>query len=473
MKPCLFTFLLVCVVEVVTAQDSVYVPGKTYNWKSRVLLSRLSGQIKYELDRQGITELMPMRKKYLKIHDNLQQQLKDSLFLDHAATQRLLDETYLRLRDANPGHLQGPKTFLAYRYPLPNAYCVGEGTTLVTTSMLARLQNQSQVAAVLAHELAHYELNHVYKHLLIEEQYEYNKNRPAPKVSGDPVVDKAREVQQRTADLFERYRAWELEADSLGFMYFSKAGFKQSEYVTMLTTIDPGATPVDDVPSAFFAPLHFVRYPFKEEWLKPRASIFRKSALEFFLPEDLMRTHPELQLRAAKILPKVEDKGQADFVPKSYMAGIRLASMEESALAAGRMRTLDLALHEVLFGLNELPHDPYYVTAMGRLLLRLATVIKDNLRVYYQAERTIGYDARMLLANNFINNVTSDELAQLGYHFMNQKENFRAELEEHYFLLWQFCQLTDRPETMKAVRQEYLERYPDGVYRKRMKSGNP
>lgn len=471
MKLGLLALVLVFVVGTVAAQDSVYLPGKTYTWKSKPLLSRLKEQLQNELKRNGLTEEMALTKQYQKLHEELQKQVEDSLFLDHRETQWLLDHTYLRLRDANPYKLQAPKTFLAYRYPLPNAYCVGEGTTLVTTGLLSRLENESQLAAVLAHELAHYELNHVYKRLVLQEHYEANKGKRTRPVTGDPVVDKAREQQQRVANLFEAYRKWELEADSLGFVYFSDAGFRQSEYLTMLTLFDPEGTSVDKTTSSFFAPLNFAQYPFNEVWLKPRAGIYGKSPWEFFLPADLTRTHPELVTRAGEIMPRVESRGEVGFIQPSSIGQVRFAAHIESMLAASKMPTLDLALYETLLSLNELPHNPYGVTVMGRLLLRLNSVMKDNLLSYYQPARTTGYDARMKLANNFINNVSDQEIVELGYHFMNQKENFHAEVEEHYYLLWQFCQLTGRQGTMKAVREEYLGKYPKGQYRKRMKDG--
>ena len=53
-----------------------------------------------------------------------------------------------------------------YRSNEANAFSLGEGLILVSTGLLARMPDVSQVAFVLSHELAHDAMNHVFLNLL-------------------------------------------------------------------------------------------------------------------------------------------------------------------------------------------------------------------------------------------------------------------------------------------------------------------
>src|SRR6266446_4329156 len=52
--------------------------------------------------------------------------------------------------------------FSALRDPVPNAFALPNGSVYVTTGLLALLDNESEVAAVLAHELTHVLRRHSY-----------------------------------------------------------------------------------------------------------------------------------------------------------------------------------------------------------------------------------------------------------------------------------------------------------------------
>ena len=54
--------------------------------------------------------------------------------------------------------------FRALRDPQPNAFALPNGSIYVTTGLLSLLDNESQLAAVLAHELTHVMRRHTYMH---------------------------------------------------------------------------------------------------------------------------------------------------------------------------------------------------------------------------------------------------------------------------------------------------------------------
>ncbi len=62
---------------------------------------------------------------------------------------------------ANSGLPQNELRVLLARYPWPNASQLGEGTILLNIGLVTHLENESQLAFVLCHEIAHYVLDHV------------------------------------------------------------------------------------------------------------------------------------------------------------------------------------------------------------------------------------------------------------------------------------------------------------------------
>lgn len=71
------------------------------------------------------------------------------------------------------GHLLIPKglriervtwKFRAVRDPQPNAFALPNGSIYVTTGLLSLMENESQLAAILAHELTHVMRRHTYQH---------------------------------------------------------------------------------------------------------------------------------------------------------------------------------------------------------------------------------------------------------------------------------------------------------------------
>ncbi len=63
---------------------------------------------------------------------------------------------------------------------------------------------------------------------------------------------------------------------------------------------------------------------------------------------------------------------------------------------------------------------------------------------YFVSKYTRGYGERLLQVNSMLYNITQEETAEIGYHFINNQSNFNPADERHYYLLWQLCNLTNR-----------------------------
>lgn len=107
--------------------------------------------------------------------------------------------------------------------PAINAFALPGGYLYVTRGLLALADDASEVAAVLAHEMAHVTANHAIARQRRAEAAAV-VNRVAATVVGDPTV--ARETRETTQLSLARFsQTQELEADQIGVKTLSRAGF--------------------------------------------------------------------------------------------------------------------------------------------------------------------------------------------------------------------------------------------------------
>lgn len=463
------TSILVLTSFLAVAQpDPQYGPGHYHSKKSSGLLERLNLQRKSELDRNRIRSWEGVNEAYRQRTSALEKMVRDSLFLNNSAMNRLMEDTFERLQKGNAGLTKTPKSVLVERNPFSNAVCPGEGTFYVTTGLLAQIKSQSQLASVLAHELAHYELNHMKEKIALV--YEAVKKAQArtklaakgKEVSAKEVID----LRERFYDMTALTRKGELEADSLGFIYLRNAGFRQSDAVTVLEILDPEDSLRGEPAYAFLEPLNFSRYPFQPGWLKERASVYERPTSEFFMPADKLQTHPELIARAEKLLPGIKRKGEMNFIHESTIQQCAWEALVESAAVAYRANYLDIAVYWSLVGLRRYPTNKYLVSLIGRSLVKISKASKDRMIYTCVPLSTAGYPFQVRQVNNIFYNMDPGEIAEMGYHFMSQPSNFSEELEEHYLLLAQLCDLSGKSEVKKRVASSYLNKFPKGKYRK-------
>lgn len=72
------------------------------------------------------------------------------------------------------------------------------------------------------------------------------------------------------------------------------------------------------------------------------------------------------------------------------------------------------------------------------------------------------------MVNEFLHNIKAEEMAELAYYFLNSPKNFDVDNQEHYYILWRICNITNRKDDRKAIRAKYVDRFPDGEYKNEM-----
>lgn len=155
---------------------------------------------------------------------------------------RVLATSHLRRPDADERFLKTPVRFTVLDSPVVNAMALPGGFIYITRGMLSHINNEDQLAAVLAHEIGHVTGRHAARQA-------WQQQLGTGLLLGGAVVGQA--VLGLPAEnilnlggmaaqlLFLRYgRNDELEADELSVEYSSLAGYEPRELIPFFQTIE-------------------------------------------------------------------------------------------------------------------------------------------------------------------------------------------------------------------------------------------
>jgi hypothetical protein len=182
---------------------------------------------------------------------------------------------------------------------------------------------------------------------------------------------------------------------------------------------------------------------------------------ELFL--DSIRTHPYVDIRIKNLSKWVNKEGVLNFIDQRSIDNAMLLAEFESVEGAFENNRFDKCLFQAL-QLKSISRNDYVTTMIGRMLLSLNIQrIKPKQYLFVaNSSRLYKYDLRAVI--NFLNNVDLSDLGELTFRFINLKGNFNPANEEHYFILWKICDITDRNQTMNKVKTLYEQRFPQGEY---------
>jgi hypothetical protein len=175
--------------------------------------------------------------------------------------------------------------FYTLRSNVVNALSTHQGIIFVTQGLMAQIENESQLAFILAHEIAHYMENHVVQSYV------------------DRVdLSKSRENQENKIKKLSQYsRDKELEADEIGIEIYHNAGYAKEGLYGMFDVMAYSYLPFElkDIPDNYWnTDLLFIpEYLMSNEY--PEISTEKDY-------DDSKSSHPNIKSRSEQIDKKVE-----------------------------------------------------------------------------------------------------------------------------------------------------------------------
>lgn len=400
----------------------------------------------------------------------LKRMVRARAFIQNDSLQHYVEQYFARLVKSNRLSNK-PRLVLMMNSPESNAACYGSGVFIVTAGLLANMPDEASLTFILAHEVAHDELSHVQQTLRVLSRERESRNPSAAFARilltdvNEDYIDAFRTTMYASAAMSREH---EMQADSLALSYIQREGYDQSTAEHALSTLASlRQADMDEL----FGSLHFNDFPFKEHWLDERLKVYHRKPVNTFLWSfDSLRSHPQMERRIKALSWYTSNPAQQTATGVGHFRNVdsvahqRISSLMtfQAIEAAYQTSQYDIAMFNLLRQLKLQPGQPY-------LVMRTASILVDMFHAKNEEELTAlsqftsNLSEGERLVNNFLFNMSKEEVAELAYHFLNNRENFDATNPAHYYLLWETCHLTSRDQVKSKVASTYRQRFGDDI----------
>jgi len=379
---------------------------------------------------------------------------------------------YNHIAEANPA-LKNYSIILSDFYMM-NAASVGGRVIIFYAPLLSRLENESQLAAVLCHELAHGELNHMQQGLKTKLDAFYD-NKYQEELS--QTLKEEFNVREKMNLLSMKYsfstrfhdRSQEKAADSLGYLYLSKTRYDPKEALNLmnvLKTVDKPAFP-DSIDYAQFFKCSSSVYDFSS--IKPykAASLFNvineNKAHEDSLADSLS-THPGCEKRIAYLeeLMKTVPPHAGSKTDTSLYKKIQWAAAMELIMSFHLYEYYDLSLFNALLYLQRNPENEYLKAMVMLNWYGLYNAMKNHNLADYVSNYSNENRAQLNNLIFLINNLRLSEMAEFGNCFYASNKIDQNE----YAIAVNYCSamLKDDKTNILSLQEQYKSNYKRGRF---------
>ena len=323
--------------------------------------------------------------------------------------------------------------FLFSRAYWPNAFSTGEGTIVFNIGLFIKLENESQVAFALCHELAHLYLKHSnkaiehYINTLYSDDFqaklkalkkqEYEKNKELNKLEKGFVFSSRSHGRQH-----------ESEADSIGISFMKNTRFVISESISCLRILDDIDKDTYNTEQGLRTVFNFTDYPFQNRWLLKEESFFGITAdiKAVDKEEDSLKTHPDCKVRMSKLSPEVE-KINSNMSEKNVVDGAEFKKLQQLfAMETLPFCYISKRISRCLYLAMELykkdSTNAYTITTIGKCFNALYENQKNHTlnNIVSLPSPTGEKNYNTLL--EFIQKLNMQDMAGIGYFFLKKHE---------------------------------------------------
>lgn len=315
------------------------------------------------------------------------------------------------------------------RSGVPNASYIGQGIILFNMGLFRRLDNESEVAFVLCHEIAHFYLHH-------------SENSIAgyvTRMNSKEMQDALRQIQKSeygkreqleklmkgfTFDSRRHTRDHEAQADSMALEFMRATRFDKKGALSVLATLDNIDNDTLNVNACLQRLFNAEKYPFKQKWINRQTGLLGGHAVleKDSVLEDSLKTHPDCRKRIALLEPVVAGLGtgntQANVISKEKFDSLKHIFNYEIIEYAYRNDNYTKSLYYTLSLLQQSPNDAYLVTQTGKVLNSCYEAQKQHILGKKIELPSPGQAPGYNLLLQFVQNLYLEDFAAISYHFM-------------------------------------------------------
>lgn len=397
----------------------------------------------------------------------------DDFFMIDSTFTFFLNKIQDKIYEANPS-LKKETRIYAFRSEIPNAFCVGEGTIGFNLGLLTRMENESQVAFIICHELAHYHLRHAEKKItkltFLNFDKELKKEIEKIKEGKYNKYSKLKDLMHGlTFDVTKHSRSGENEADSMGLNYLINTTYNPLAAVRAMEILDSSDAPLYKNNINFKKYFNSAKYPFKDSWLEYDTLNFVYKKHETV---DTMRTHPDCKKRIKFLQVQLNNnsrvkKGLAPPDNNLYKE-MMIKSEFETIESEYQFKELGSALYKSLSLLEKYPENAYLHAIVGKCFYEIYYYqsIKEFGRVVEMPDNRNTFSYNQFLA--FIHNLRFAEVGKIGQNYVEERATKFGDDQEFLYAMYLNSKIPASALDKTLITNKYKEKFPAGKYIKKV-----
>jgi Zn-dependent protease with chaperone function len=365
--------------------------------------------------------------------------------------------------------LKRPLRVFVTRELAANAYSTGDGNLFVSIGLMAKLHTRDELVFVLAHEIAHDQLDHFTKSQedrarLVTKDFDADLKR-ASRSEMQRYTKMGVLVNSKLSELNSFSRLYEFEADSLGNKFIEAIGLTHNSAVLTLSELEhidkESVKPVLDIKAIAKRQLGEI----DEEWFVGETSSLGNMVYKEEELPDSLRTHPDIKLRIAKFsgVAAIVEVPEAPVTEYAYIQRQAEKECLYSWLVRGDYgRSYYLA--ERLAHKGETEYSPL-VAAISLSLLAIHSQ-RHDLGYHLQHEANL-YSEPYNLCLRMLNEFTVPDYIRLSesYLKMVNEDNSAFSNPSDFSSSAQYLICLAKKQTVEIKKWEeyYLKHFPDGI----------
>ena len=457
--------------QVVSAQPVAYYPYHSTDTLAQHTLASHQRTLMRNFFGQPVSGSKKYRRAYAALADQAAEDMYQTVryrSLNDTLIVPYVQSVFSKLLMANPN--LPPVRLVVARSPVANAYAAGGGAIVCNVGLLAKLENESQLAFVLSHELAHAYFDHVRRGLTkhFETFYSAAFQKKIKKIRKEEynIQSKLRSlIQESSLKGLYHHRLYEQQADSMSYRLMTAANFLGSQAYTtlqLLDRIDASPTEAAAVPPWFTCSDTYFLWTGYAASAPPSIFTVQSEQPTDFERSDTLKTHLNCQVRAKFIQTIREHPDDTTRVEGSPAFNkIRSASQLETIHSWFNYQRYDLALFKSWQQANT-PFSSNYLQAITLLSLY---ELKSHLQNHTYADVVAGpADHHPEDMNQFLRALQAlnvSDFAQLAC-CVYQSSSPRSDGEYPLVAEYVFYRLTEQTAAAAQAKAKYLARHPDG-----------
>jgi Peptidase family M48 len=365
---------------------------------------------------------------YIDQFDDLVKDFKKGELYFDLKNQNYLQQLFNNIVLSNPELKSKEMNIHFSRETNPNAFSIGDGTLIVHLELLNTLETEGQLTGVICHEIAHYSLNH--RNKSIKQHYE-NLNSKETKKEERDIIHQKYNKQKRAENFLKdvvysrknKSRIHEMEADSLGFVYFKNTKYNPAHFANALKNLEKSDKEKDSLVDGDYKKFFITKsQKFIEEWLvmEDFSGYHYSKENVFKWNIDSLKTHPDCAARIKNIEEKLSKDNIKDFeIDNKFFANLKNIATYELVANHYHAKEYGFSLYEALKLLNRKKDDVYLMKMVSENLIVLAKAKKEmKLNTYIPRINPKEQTNSQQRFYNFMNNLSINEIQRLSNDYI-------------------------------------------------------